>query len=120
MSRKNSISLDLFDSSDASVVNDMSADCLSREVEVRNMDKASIHCSWTAGPVGTLQIEAKTHDDEAWFNINAGVAWAISGSDSEAQIVLTELPFTRIRLKFARTSGTGTLEAFMNSKTVGL
>lgn len=109
--------MDMFDSADA--VNDMSADCLSREVETRNMDKATIHCSWVAGPVGELQIEAQVNEDDEWIELNQAAAWAISGTDSEAQILLTELPFHKIRLKYIRTSGSGTLSAYFNGKTVG-
>jgi hypothetical protein len=115
LSRKHVISIDLFSSDDASVVNDMSANCLSREVEVKNLDAASIHCSWAAGPVG----EAQVNDQDDWFEINSSTAWAITGADSEAQINLESLPFTKIRLKYIRTSGSGTLSAYMTAKTVG-
>ena len=115
MSRKNVISLDLFKDASAS----MAGDLTSKEVFVRELDKASIHCKWVAGPVGEFQVQAQNNDSDSWFTLVSGAAWAIGGSDSEAQIILNELPFTKIRLKYVRTSGTGTLAAFLTSKSTG-
>jgi hypothetical protein len=115
LSRKNVISLNLLSGLSAS----MSSNITSREVDVSQLDKAIIHCSWVAGPVGEFQVEAQADTNDSWFVLDTSSAWSVSGSDSEAEIILNELPFKKIRLKWVRTSGSGTLSAYLSSKSVG-
>lgn len=122
MSRKNVISLNLLvenDNAGTPISGDMSSDITSREVEVSQLDKAIIHCKWAAGPVGEFQVEAQTDKADDWFVINEVGSWAVGALDDEAQIILNELPFRKLRLKFVATSGSGTLEAYLSSKSVG-
>lgn len=120
MSRKNIIeSFDLISSGD------MSADITSSSTSVKNLDKASIRVTWDIGgtPSGTLTVEAKQQKkgspDSTWFTVDMGSTITIDTSATEHQLIFNELPFTDIRLKYSRTSGTGTMNAVISAKTVG-
>jgi hypothetical protein len=116
---KHVIKLNLLVSSNTTISPVMATDITSREVDVSQLDKATIHCSWAAGPAGEFQVEAQLHDSDSWFVLSSGSAWSVTASDSEAQIVLNEIPFNKIRLKWVADSGSGNLSAYMHSKNVG-
>lgn len=89
-------------------------------VNVQNMDKAAIHVEWAgASPVGALTVEARNGAEDTWYELAFGSAISISGNTGDHQIVFNELPFTDIRLQYAATSGTGTLDATITLKQVG-
>lgn len=119
MGRKHVIKIDMFKDLSA----DMSGSLTSREIDVSELDKASIHCKWVAGPEGEFQIQAKNYDQlpitDSWYTLETGTAWSVVAADSEAQIVLNELPFVRLRLVWVPTSGSGTLISYLSSKSTG-
>lgn len=106
-------------SSSATISGDMSASITSREIDCSETDKASIHGSWTAGPVGEFQVQVKVNDNDNWTPLSTGIPWEVDGSDSEMMIVLVEMPFKLLRVVWTPTSGSGTLSLFMNEKSVG-
>lgn len=123
MSRKNVIkSFKLLDSVDISTNQTQAT-----PTSVINMDKASIRVNWTGtSPVGELFVEARNTAEDAdkapagdWFALDFGTAITISGNSGEHLIILNELPHNEIRLRYASTSGTGTLTAVITAKQVG-
>lgn len=123
MSRKNVI-----DAFDMIVDGDMSADITqSSHTDVRYLDNANIRVTWDVGgsPVGELFIQAKQvkqgqpEDAADWFDVDFNTPIAIDGTDTEHQIHLTQLPFTHIRVKYVRTSGSGTLNARLTARQIG-
>lgn len=105
----------------------MAADNTSETVNVKSVDSAVIHVTWTAGPVGVFylqarngSIEARDKQDDSWFDVDLGSAMTISGADSELQIQLSQMPGTEIRLFYDRTSGTAAdLKALLSAKVQG-
>lgn len=118
MGRKHVIKLDMLDNSGTPISGDMSAPITSRLVHVNELDKASIHCKWVAGPAGTFTVEVQNTEADQWYALDTGQPWAVTSSDSEVQIVLTELPFINLRLVWTPTSGSGTMTSYLTSKTV--
>lgn len=123
MSRKNVV-----DAFDMIVDGDMSANITqSTFTDVRFLDNANIRVTWDAGgtPVGTLVIQAKQvkqgRPEEAadWFDVDFNTTIVIDNTATEHQIHLTQLPFTHIRVKYIRTSGTGTLNARLTARQIG-
>ncbi len=98
----------------------LAANATSPEVNVINLDKASIYVDWAGtSPVGTLAVEAKNREDGDWFALDFGSPISISGNSGNHLIVLNELPFLAIRLVYTAGSGTGTIDAVIAAKTVG-
>lgn len=121
MGRKHVVQLDLF--KDISPLA-MNAQLISREIDVSELDKASIHCYWTAGPTGEFQVQVKQlslyPQEDAWSTLESGAPWTVAAGDSEAQIVLTEVPFVTMRLIWNPNVGTSAiLTAYLTIKSVG-
>lgn len=111
----------------------MSSSITSNISNVEQLDKASIHLTWTAGPVGTFKVQArnggtpapntalpKAKYDDSWYDVDMGSAIAIAGTDSELLLLFNELPFTDIRIVYTPTSGSASdLKMLLTSKTTG-
>lgn len=99
---------------------DLSANITSNITNVSNLDKGSIHVSWTgSSPSSTLVVQARNGEDASWYELSFGSTISISGNSGNHQLVLEEMPFTDIRIVTTFTSGTGSLDATITSKTVG-
>jgi hypothetical protein len=109
---------------------DMSASNTSVSTNVEQVDKASIHLSWTAGPVGIFKLQSRngskspaqpnTKYNDTWFDVDFGTTMSISGTDSELLIQLNEMPGTEIRIVYTATSGSASdLKALLTMKAVG-
>lgn len=106
---------------------DMTLTLTSKETSVKNLDNASIRLEWDiAGtPVGEVVIQAlqekdNTNVEEAdWFDLDFGSTITIDNTQTDHQLILTQLPFDKIRLRYTPTSGSGTLNAKITAKQVG-
>lgn len=99
---------------------DMSDDITSEVVNVINMDKASIHISWSGTSVdGELTVEARNGDNDDWYELDMNSVIAVDSDTGGHQIIFNELPFTDIRLNYVRTAGTGSMDAYISMKVVG-
>lgn len=118
MGRKHVIRLELFTASS------MAVQQVSKVIEVGELDKASIHAYWVAGPAGTFEIQARNMNDKSdkvdqWYTLDTGTPWAVTAADDSVHLVLNEMPFTEIRLIYTPTSGSGMINAYLTSKTIG-
>lgn len=121
MGRKNVVkSFKMFDDGD------ISGTITSSETNVINLDKASIHITWTgSSPVGVLTIEASNQDPDknspavVWKELDFGSAIDVTGNSGEHDIIFNELPFNVIRVVYTSTSGTGSINATLTAKTQG-
>lgn len=115
MGRKNVIkSFKMVDSAD------LSGNFTSETVNTINLDKASIHLSWSGtSPVGTVSVEARNGENDSWYELDMGSAISISGNSGDHQLNFLELPFTEIRLQYTSTSGTGSIDGYISAKVVG-
>jgi len=105
---------------------DISGSITSSETNVLNLDTASIHITWSGtSPAGTITVEASNQDPDkssvtqVWHELDLGSAVSVSGNSGEHLIIFNEMPFNTIRLQYARSSGTGSLEATISAKTTG-
>lgn len=98
----------------------MAVNQTSPEINVINLDKASIFIEWNgSSPVGAIVLQAKNAADGQWLTVDLGAPVAISGNTGSHQIILNELPFYAIRLHYVATSGSGALDATVAAKTLG-
>ena len=122
MSRKNFIkSFILLDNAD------LTASHTSVETNVVMVDKAGFYITWSnAAAVGEIVVEARITDPNLplkagdWFSLDFGSAIAINAAANQSiQIILNELQFTDMRIRYIPTSGTGTINARLSTKSVG-
>lgn len=111
----------------------MSGNLTSNISNVEQLDKCSIHLTWTAGPVGEFIIEArnggnpapntalpKSKYNDSWYVLPTSSLGTITGTDSELLILLNELPFTDVRIRYVASSGAAAdLKALLTAKVVG-
>lgn len=87
---------------------------------VDQLDKASIDLSWSASTlVATVTVEAKNGDNAEWRTLDFGSAITVSGASGAHEILLTEMPFTDLRLVLTVSAGSGEVSAVLTSKSVG-
>lgn len=103
----------------------IAANQTSRSTVVEQLDKAGIVLEWTgSSPVGTVSVEGRLGNDQTatntdWHALDFGSTISISGSSGSHTLVLEELPWTELRIKYTATSGTGNLTATLLSKDIG-
>ena len=94
---------------------DMGADITSRSQVLPHIFGYCIQAVWTGSPVGVMTLEA-SNDGVIWSTVD-GSTEAISGAGDGIYHV-TDVFYAAVRLKYARTSGTGTLNASINLKGI--
>ena len=100
--------------------NSLAGNLTSEIVSVKNLDYASIHVEWSGtSPVGVITVEAKNGDFDDWYTLDMGAPITLSGNSGSHHIIFNLLHFTDIRLQYASTSGTGTIEAVISMKVSG-
>lgn len=95
---------------------DMSGAIASPSVDISNVDDISIVYEWAGtSPVGTLFVQVK-NGDSPWSVLDISPPAAISGNSGNNNIQITNVSFKELRLTYTRTSGTGTLNAYLTGK----
>lgn len=98
----------------------MSGPLVSNTTSVINQDNASIHITWAgSSPVGEVVVEAQNGDNDAWYTVDFGAPINITGNSGSHVLIFELLPMTSIRLQYGYTSGSGTIQALITSKTTG-
>lgn len=97
---------------------DMSGSITSAVTNVSYTDNVGYHCVWTGTPTGTITVEA-TIDGTNWDSLTLSPTISLTGSASSTLISLNQLPYESVRLKYNRTSGTGTLNVVVMTKSIG-
>lgn len=91
---------------------------------VEQLDSASIHVKFSAANSGSFILEARNgvykenEVEENWYALDFGVPLNII-AETEVQIMLKEMPFSEIRLKWVPTTGTGVINSYLTMKSYG-
>lgn len=84
------------------------------EINILHVDRISFGIAWTGNPVGTVSIQT-SNDGIDWTNINSTMTPAgVPDYDYEQEEVFGRL----VRLSYSRTSGSGTLKAYLVAKSI--
>ena len=94
---------------------------------VDNMSMISYDISWTgSSPMGAITVEVSdTYSQNAaggvknagtWTELPLSAAGTVSGNTGTGFISLSQIPAYAVRIVYTRSSGTGTLNAFVNAK----
>jgi len=88
---------------------------------VGQMDYGSIAFSWANSDlIATVALEAKRGKDDDWTELDLGTAPVITGASGEHELVLTQMPFTELRVTVNVTGGTtGEIAAVLTAKSEG-
>ena len=96
---------------------DIATSPTSVESDLTNLDYAHYDIFWTGvAPVGTITVEYLRDGAEDWETLDLGATVSISGATGSHRILLTQLPFKKLRLKTTYTSGAGTINAYLTAK----
>ncbi len=110
------------------VAGDMSGNITSNAVEVKLQDNVGVQLHWTGAPTGVFSIQVSMDHREDiegnvvvaghWVSVILNPSITASGSADDAYIDLNQLSAAYVRIVYTATSGTGTLDAFVNAKGV--
>jgi hypothetical protein len=96
----------------------MGADITSNSVDVKYSDNIGVQLVWTGSPVGNFYVQG-TIDGSTWTALDFGTIPTSGGAAGDHLLNMNNLPYQKIRVFFDRTSGTGSLTAWVMAKTVG-
>lgn len=109
---------------------DMSGDVTSSVINLMNNYAFSIQCIWSGGaaPIGNFKLQGSNDNADQnginaiivptnWTDINSSVQ-PISGTPGSLLFDVTECSYRWARVVYLRTSGSGTLQANLNTKGV--
>ena len=97
---------------------DMSGSLTSTVTNVAYTDNVGYHCVWTGTPTGTITVEA-TIDGTNWDSLTLSPTISLTGASGSTLISLNQLPYESVRMKYNRSSGTGTINVVVMTKTIG-
>lgn len=107
------------------VAGSLGANFTSSPVNIQYLDNIGIQLNFTGTPTGVfyIQISADYQVSQGvvinagnWVNLNVTASAAGAADNAYFDITLTSAPW--IRIFYSRTSGTGTLNAFLTAKMV--
>jgi hypothetical protein len=94
---------------------DMAGNITSTTQNVQEAVSFSVHGIWTGtSPVGTLDIQG-SNDGVNFTSVLSSPA-AISGNSGQIMVNVEKHAYAYIRLVYTETSGTGTLNVYVNGK----
>lgn len=101
----------------AAVSGAMSADITGPTTTIDIVDQICFQVAWTSSnAVGTISVQGSV-DGTTFYDLTFSTALAQPASNSSGYLInLALIPFTYIRLKYTRTSGTGNMTATMSVK----
>ena len=95
---------------------DMSASITADGTNILYTDRVGYQIDWTGTPTGDFTVEV-SNDEDTWVELTLSTAIAAGGSADSAFIdVETAAKF--VRLKYTRSSGTGTLNVHITAKSI--
>lgn len=100
---------------------DMSGSLLTNLVDVSYTDNVGIQLNFTGTPVGTFAVEGSIdYDDHLstgnWSSLTFSSTPSAAGAADVHLLNLNQLPYKKIRVRYTRSSGSGTLNVFIMAK----
>lgn len=111
------------------VSGDMSLATITSSVtSIKRLDNIGIQLNWTGTPTGTFQVQISAdyaQDNQGkitnvgnWIPLVLSPAPAASGSAGNAYVDINQISAPWIRVVYTKTSGVGTLNGYLNGKTI--
>jgi len=85
------------------------------------MDYGSINFTWANSSItGTVALEAKRGKNDDWQELDLGTTPVITGASGSHEFVLTQMPFTELRITVTVTGGPSSeIDAVLTAKSEG-
>jgi hypothetical protein len=96
----------------------MTGTVTSASIDIRWVDNVAFQFNFTGTPTGTFFIDG-TIDNSNWNALVLTPVPVASGSAGSILINLAELGFPYIRCRYVASGGTGSLDAWINFKSLG-
>lgn len=94
---------------------DMSGNLTSDSVDVTYTDNVGFQLTFTGTPTGTFSCEG-TVDEVSWSPLSFSSTPTASGAADTHLFNINQIPYKKLRVKYTRTSSTGTLNVYVMSK----
>lgn len=94
----------------------LGASFVSASTSIRYLDNVAIQMNASGTPVGDLTVEG-TVDGTNWIAFST--ASSLTGSSSNFLLDLNQLSFDKVRVRYTRTSGTGSVDIWVMAKRIG-
>lgn len=102
---------------------DMSAQIISETTVVEQFDTVAYFVKWSGtGLDGEFFIEVSNEENEneaIWKPLDFGTALAVALDVSTHQVLIKDIHFKRLRIRYEATAGTGLLDVEIKSTTKG-
>lgn len=96
----------------------MATSFTSEETNIKNQDELGYEVSWTGtSPVGEIKVEVKVKN--IWEALPITTMPVAANSGSYTILIDKQSQFTAVRLSYVRTSGVGSMSAYINACVVG-
>lgn len=96
----------------------LGADFYSPASTVTYDDNVGYQVKYTGDAIGQFYIQG-TINGEDWEDLELSAEIPVEGAPGSFVVNLNQIPYYQLRLRFSHTSGTGTLQAWIMTKTVG-
>lgn len=101
---------------------DVTGDLISEVSEVKSTDRILYIAKWTsAGIAGNLTVEIsdKENDDTSWTELDFGQVLSVAVDNSEHQILISQVTFKYVRVKYNFSAGTGNIDITFRAASQG-
>ena len=95
---------------------DMSSTVTGPSTNILHMDRVGLQLKWTGTPTGTFSVQI-SNDNTNWIAMDLSSAVSATGSADDAFIDV-ESAAKYVRLVYTATSGSGTLNVHITSKSI--
>lgn len=106
----------------------MGSSITSDAVEIKLQDNVGFQLNWTGSPVGSFDfqisadhkedIEGNVVNEGNWISLTLSASITAAGSPDSAYVDLNQLSASYARVRYIRTSGSGTLDVYATAKGV--
>lgn len=107
---------------------DMSASITSLATNIQQVDNVGIQLNFTGSPTGTFSVQVSAdHTEDVNKNVIVAGHWesltlsptpTASGTSGDIYIDLNQLSAPWVRIVYTRSSGTGSLDAYVTGKAI--
>lgn len=97
----------------------MAASFNTASIDISNIDDIAIVYEWSGvglSPIGVIYVEVRNGDECPWSTLDVQPIASIASDSGDDNIMITNVSFQQLRLLYTRTSGSGTLNAWLTGK----